>query len=254
MTTADGLQDGKLPAISFQDPSMKTDPTHPTHPPQPQVDELGCPINPMPPAPLEIFSFRNFFSTITLLRIMQKIVKDKPHRNLLLVQYKSSAILKKALKIPQHELRLYTLKVFKGQVPYCGRKWRSGNMKVITAVYLHVRPGLREDWLAGGDVDREVEESVSGEQAIRALTYWHNVRRYPEEMGFGAGTGTANGTGEDGRFEKSQKRVLEQKDFFTRELEKMEVELERLGGWDAESEMSESEMGSMWEASLMNGW
>ena len=33
-------------------------------------------------------------------------------------------------------------------------------MKVITAIYLHVRPDLRDEWLAGVDVDTDVEESL----------------------------------------------------------------------------------------------
>ncbi|KAI9778318.1 MAG: Factor arrest protein 11 [Peltula sp. TS41687] len=168
----------------------------------PQMDELGCPI---PAEPISSFSWRNFFSHINFLRIMQKICKHKAHRNLLLVQYKSSTILKKALKVPQPELRLYTLKLFKNQVPYCGRKWRQGNMRVITAVYLHCRPELRDDWLAGSDVDSEVEEALPLEQALRALTHWHNLKRYPDEMG-------------------AERRLLEDdQDFFVRELERMEL-------------------------------
>lgn len=106
------------------------------------------------------FSWRNFFTAINFLRVMQKMVKGKAHRNLALVQYKSSAILRKPLKCQQKELWLYTLKLFKGQVPYCGRKWRQSNMRVITNIYLYCRPELRDDWLAGGDVDVEVEESL----------------------------------------------------------------------------------------------
>lgn len=33
-------------------------------------------------------------------------------------------------------------------------------MKVITAIYLHCRPDLRDEWLAGIDVDADVEESL----------------------------------------------------------------------------------------------
>lgn len=106
------------------------------------------------------FSPRAFFSLINIMRVLQKIVKGKAHRNLALVQYKSSAILRKPLKCPQTELRLYTLKVFKGQVPYCGRKWRQSNMRVITSIYLYCRPELRDDWLAGSDVDQEVEDAL----------------------------------------------------------------------------------------------
>ncbi|KAF2710863.1 N1221-domain-containing protein [Pleomassaria siparia CBS 279.74] len=187
----------------------------------PEVDELGFPTNEVPKEPITNFSWRAFFTSINYLRIMQKICKNKAHRNLMLVTYKSSQFLRKSLKVPQPELRLYTLKLFKNQVPYCGRKWRQSNMRVITAVYLHCRPELRDDWLAGSDVDAEVDESVPLEQALRALTHWHNLKRYPEGMGARSGV------------------LEEEQDFFRRELEKMDwgdevandAELEQQG-WD----------------------
>ncbi|KAB8291746.1 hypothetical protein EYC80_006541 [Monilinia laxa] len=195
-----------------------------------EVEELGFPATEASSQPITEFSWRNFFSSINFLRIMQKICKNKAHRNLLLVQYKSSNHLKKSFKIPQPELRLYTLKLFKNQVPYCGRKWRQANMRVITAVYLHCRPELRDDWLAGSDVDAEVEEALPLEQALRALTHWFNLRRYPERMG------------------ADTKLLQEEHDFFTRELEGMEMGLE-MGMGHGEESMD----GSMWGDGI-GGW
>jgi hypothetical protein len=187
-------------------------PAGPSFPPE--VDELGMPTSEMPPEPITTFSWRNFFSSINFLRILQKCCKSKAHRNLMLVTYKSGAILKKSLKVPQPELRLYTLKLFKGQVPFCGRKWRQSNMRVITAVYLHCRPELRDEWLVSADVDGEVEMAVPMEQALRALTHWFNLKNYPDRMG-------------------ATKGVLEEEqDFFMRELDKLdwgEVEAQGLG-------------------------
>ncbi|KAJ3561626.1 hypothetical protein NPX13_g8870 [Xylaria arbuscula] len=172
---------------------------------RPEVDELGYPVNPLPQEPITDFSWRNFFALINYLRIMQKICKNKGHRNLLLVQYKSSNIIRKSLKIPQNELRLYTLKLFKNQVPYCGRKWRQSNMRVITAVYLHCRPELRDEWLAGSDIDSQVEEALPLEQALRSLTHWFNVRQYPDQMA-----------------PEIKAALRNQQDFFQREIEKLE--------------------------------
>jgi hypothetical protein len=188
--------DEKLDAIQEEPP------TRVSHPPE--VDELGFPTSELPKEPITDFSWRAFFTAINFLRIMQKVCKNKAHRNLMLVSYKSSQFLRKSLKVPQPELRLYTLKLFKNQVPYCGRKWRQSNMRVITAVYLHCRPELRDDWLAGSDVDAEVDESIPLEQALRALTHWHNLKRYPEAMGAREGV------------------LEEEQDFFRRELEKMD--------------------------------
>lgn len=124
------------------------------------------------------YSWRNFFSSINFARILQKLTKRKVHRILLLVQYKSSAILKRTLKVNHPALQLYVLKVIKGQVPFCGRKWRQSNMKVITAIYLNCRPDLREEWLAGTDIDGDVEDSLPQEQALRSLVKYYNSSRY----------------------------------------------------------------------------
>jgi hypothetical protein len=194
-----------------------------TAPQPPEVDELGLPLTEIPKEPITNYSWRAFFTAINYLRIMQKICKNKAHRNLMLVSYKSSQFLRKSLKVPQPTLRLYTLKLFKNQVPYCGRKWRQSNMRVITAVYLHCRPELRDDWLAGSDVDAEVDESVPLEQALRALTHWFNLKRYPEGMGARSGV------------------LEEDQDFFRRELEKMDWGDELMGdggeeGWEGQVE------------------
>ena len=112
-------------------------------------------------------------------------------------------------------MRYYTLKLFKSQVPYCGRKWRQTNMKIITAVYLSVPADLRDDWLSGGgggmggagpgDVDGTVEEALPLEQSLRALTHWWNAKTYPDIMGV------------------DRAMVAEEQDFFAKELEKIEL-------------------------------
>ena len=191
---------------------------------RPEVDEMGYPIGNIPEEPITDFSRRNFFSLINYLRVMQKICKNKAHRNLLLVQYKSSTIIRKSLKVPQPELRLYTLKLFKGQVPYCGRKWRQGNMRVITAVYLHCRPELRDEWLAGSDVDADVDSALPLEQALRGLTHWLNLRRYPEKLAPGIGS-----------------QLREEQDFFSRELERLDITWADAGADDGMSEMDHVE-------------
>ncbi|KAL4905309.1 hypothetical protein BDW74DRAFT_178306 [Aspergillus multicolor] len=206
---------------------------------RPEVDELGYPTGPPPSEPITCFSFRNFFSAINYLHIMQKITRDKAHRCLLLVQYKSSTILRKGLKIPDPNLRFYTLKLFKSQVPYCGRKWRQGNMRVITAIYLYCRPELRDDWLAGSDIDAEVEEALPLEQALRGLTHWWHLRRYKHVMG-----------GDEG-----STMMDEERDFFVRELEAMGWGYagdELLNGMGDEAELAAGPLanGTEWDGML----
>ncbi|KAL2415361.1 hypothetical protein ABEF91_005095 [Exophiala dermatitidis] len=152
---------------------------------RPSVDELGNPLGPVPTTPITEYSFRQFQTAIHLLRILQKVTRGKAHRILFLVQFKSSQILRRILRVPDPTLRLYVLKLFKSQVPYCGRKWRQSNMRVITAIYLHCRPDLRDEWLAGmhdANVEGEVDEAVPLEWALRGLTFWWQKRTYPGMM------------------------------------------------------------------------
>lgn len=184
-----------------------------THPPE--VDELGYPTTALPSKPIKTYSYRNMFTMINYLRILQKVTRRKTHRALLLVSYKSSQFFRKSLKVPVHLLRYYTLKLYKAQVPFCGRKWRQNNMKVITAVWLSIPADLRDDWLSGGgggmggafvgDVDGTVEDAVPLEQSLRTLTHWWNVRTYPNVMGVDKGL------------------LNEEMNYFTRELEKLEL-------------------------------
>ncbi|KAK0972463.1 Factor arrest protein 11 [Friedmanniomyces endolithicus] len=205
-------EDALSPTSGLRDNPM--DDLSATHPPE--VDELGYPTAPIPTTPLKNYSWRNLFTSINYLRILQKVTRRKTHRALLLISYKSSDFLRKTLRIPVQPLRYYTLKLFKTQVPFCGRKWRQGNMKIITAVWLSVPAELRDDWLSGGgggmggscvigDVDGTVEDALPLEQAVRSLTHWWNVRNFPEMMGVSKGM------------------LEEEADFFARELGRMGV-------------------------------
>lgn len=77
------------------------------------------------------YSWRNFFSAINLVKILQKITKHRTHRILLMCQYKSSSILKRVLRVNQPMLQLQVLKLIKSHMPYCGRKWRSSESACI---------------------------------------------------------------------------------------------------------------------------
>lgn len=68
---------------------------------------------------------RNMYWVITLLRVLQMLTKHKPHRIMLMSQYKSAVILKRLLKVYHPTLEEYVLKLLKSQVPYLGKKWRS---------------------------------------------------------------------------------------------------------------------------------
>ncbi|KAK6910328.1 hypothetical protein I203_104360 [Kwoniella mangroviensis CBS 8507] len=128
------------------------------------------------------YSWRNFFSTINFLKILQKITKHRSHRTYMLTTYKSSQILKRMLKVNHPMLQLQILKLIKSQMPWCGRKWRQTNMKVITSIYLNCRPELRDDWLAGTDQDNELEDALPQEYALRSLVQFYNKRHYSAHL------------------------------------------------------------------------
>ncbi|WVF71683.1 hypothetical protein IAT40_006491 [Kwoniella sp. CBS 6097] len=128
------------------------------------------------------YSWRNFFSTINFLKILQKMTKHRSHRTYMMTTYKSSQILKRMLKVNHPMLQLQVLKLIKSQMPWCGRKWRQTNMKVITSIYLNCRPELRDDWLAGTDQDTELEDALPQEYALRSLVQFYNKRHYSAHL------------------------------------------------------------------------
>lgn len=143
---------------------------YPDDPPRLQHTQDGVPQH--------AFSWRNMATTVNLTRLLYQVCKGKVHRILLLVQYKSSAILKRTLHVPHDGLELYILKILRSQIPYCGRKWRQSNMNIITQIYLRCRPHLRDEWTGGGDMDTEVEASLGEEQTIRALIQYYNRTQF----------------------------------------------------------------------------
>ncbi|CAG0884935.1 unnamed protein product [Cyprideis torosa] len=96
-----------------------------------------------------IVCWRNMFSCINLLRILNKLTKWKHSRVMMLVVFKSAPILKHALKVKHALMQLYTLKLLKLQTKYLGRQWRKTNMKTMSAIYQKVRHRLNDDWAYG---------------------------------------------------------------------------------------------------------
>ncbi|KAG0311052.1 Factor arrest protein 11 [Dissophora globulifera] len=151
------------------------------------VADLGDPL------PASYVCRRNMFAIINLLRVLQKLTKHKIHRILLLVQYKSSAILKRLLKINHPDLQKYVYKALKSQVPFLGRKWRSSHMKVITGIYIYCRSNLRDDWISGADVEKDLEEALPAEQQLRNMIRHYHDRVHPNALVPDPGVQTKNG-------------------------------------------------------------
>ncbi|XP_046580531.1 striatin-interacting protein 1 homolog isoform X1 [Haliotis rubra] len=124
------------------------------------------------------YCWRNLFSCINLLRILNKLTKWKHSRTMMLVVFKSAPILKRALKVKHAMMQLYILKLLKMQTKYLGRQWRKSNMKTMSAIYQKVRHRLGDDWAYGNDMDARPWDFQAEECALRACVDRFNNRRY----------------------------------------------------------------------------
>ncbi|ORZ17847.1 hypothetical protein BCR42DRAFT_412616 [Absidia repens] len=128
--------------------------------------------------PSEYTNNRNMFWMINLLRVLQKLTKNKPNRVMVMVQYKSSTVFKKLLKISHPMMELYTLKILKSQVPFQTRKWRANNMKIISAIYMKCTTSLYDDWMSKSETDEDLLDGKAEEINIRLLTRIYHDERY----------------------------------------------------------------------------
>ncbi|XP_057304902.1 striatin-interacting proteins 2-like [Hydractinia symbiolongicarpus] len=135
------------------------------------------------------FCWRNLFSCINLLRILQKLTKWKYSRTMMLVVFKSAPILKRALKIREENLQMYVLKLLKTQIKYLGRNWRKSNMRIMSLIYHKIRHRLNDDWAFANDVDARPWDFQTEECAIRhnvdLFNYHHyesNGTHYPSDL------------------------------------------------------------------------
>jgi len=137
------------------------------------------------------YSWRNVFSCINLLRILNKLIKWKHSRVMMLVVFKSAPILKKTLKVRHAMMQLYVLKLLKMQTKYLGRQWRKSNMKTMSAIYAKVRHRLNDDWAFGNDLESRPWDFQAEECTLRACVDRFNLRRYPEATQKCGNNGTA---------------------------------------------------------------
>lgn len=124
------------------------------------------------------YSWRNLFASINLLRILNKLIKWKHSRIMLLVVFKSAPILKRTLKVRHAMMQVYVLKLLKMQTKYLGRQWRKSNMMTISAIYSKVRHRFNDDWAFGNDVEAKPWDFQSEECTLRNQVDRFNKRRY----------------------------------------------------------------------------
>lgn len=152
----------------------------------PILDFPACVIGEQPELTVEsleigdsqLYSWRNVFSCVNLLRILNKLTKWKHSRIMMLVVFKSAPILKRTLKVRHAMMQLYVLKLLKMQTKYLGRQWRKSNMKTMSAIYSKVRHRLNDDWAFGNDLDARPWDFQAEECALRGNVDRFNNRRY----------------------------------------------------------------------------
>jgi hypothetical protein len=113
------------------------------------------------------FCWRNLFSSICFLRILNKIVKNKPWRAISLVSFKSTPIFKRAMIVKHGMFQLYLLKIIKVHARYLGRPWRKTNMGVVSAIYSMVRHHLTDDWAFANETEKRPWEYRGCENELK---------------------------------------------------------------------------------------
>ncbi|XP_011498235.1 PREDICTED: striatin-interacting protein 1 isoform X2 [Ceratosolen solmsi marchali] len=141
-------------------------------------EQPGFTMDHLPIGENQNYSWRNIFSCINLLRILNKLTKWKHSRIMMLVVFKSAPILKRTLKVMHGILQLYVLKLLKMQTKYLGRQWRKANMKTISLIYAKVRHRLNDDWAFGNDLDARPWNFQVEECTLREGVDRFNNRRY----------------------------------------------------------------------------
>ncbi|KAF7256545.1 hypothetical protein EG68_06625 [Paragonimus skrjabini miyazakii] len=151
----------------------------------PYLDFPSCVIEKPPDEYVDVgwrpYCWRNMFTYINLLRILNMLTKWKHSRTLLLVVFKSAPILKRTLHARHAMLQLYVLKLLKLQSRYFGRQWRKNNMSIMSAIYQKVRHRFTDDWAYGNDVDAAPWRFQLDEHTLRATVDQFNRRRYTND-------------------------------------------------------------------------
>lgn len=134
------------------------------------------------------YCWRNLFSSINLLRILNKLIKWKETRIQALNFFKAYPILRKALLVRHSTMQLYVLKLIKMQVRHFGRQWRKTNIQTISIIYQKVRHRFTDDWVysnASGNKPTIMNNFQKEELNLQAKIKSFHIRRYNTKDLFG---------------------------------------------------------------------
>ncbi|KAH7698718.1 Protein FARL-11, partial [Aphelenchoides avenae] len=124
------------------------------------------------------FNWRNAFTCVNLVRVLNKLTKWKHARTMMLVVFKSAPILKRCMRAKLGIFQLYVLKLLKMQARYLGRQWRRSNMDVISSIYMKVRHRLNDDWAFANETRSKSWDFQMEERELKAAVEKFNSRRY----------------------------------------------------------------------------
>lgn len=128
----------------------------------------GIRIDSFSPRALEIF--------IALVGSTRAIISDKTQRIIIVAELPGES-LKQLLLVYNRQLWMEALQIFKMQAPLNGKKWRSMNMELISAIYLHCPSKLNDNWLSGQDLSGEIKVAASQEDTLRNMIEFYNSSR-----------------------------------------------------------------------------
>ncbi|KAE9416834.1 hypothetical protein Angca_004026, partial [Angiostrongylus cantonensis] len=109
--------------------------------------------------------------------VLNKLVKGKQSRVMMLMVFKSAPILKRSLKIRLGLFQFFVLKALKMQSRYLGRQWRKSNMEIMSAIYNKVRHRMTDDWAFANEM-RKSYDYHSEESELKAAVERFHSRRY----------------------------------------------------------------------------
>ncbi|KAI9179247.1 Striatin-interacting protein 2 [Blastocladiella emersonii ATCC 22665] len=142
------------------------------------------------------FTHRNAHLLVDLTHLAYLLVKNKPHRVHALYNSKAFNVMKRLLPLSSIEILRRALKAIKIQMPFLSRKWRQGNIQIISLIYHHLTPKLVDDYLMTSDAETEGAEGRRQEDAMRHVVHAFHEARFPDSYTAapGAGAGGAGGS------------------------------------------------------------
>lgn len=121
---------------------------------------------------------RNITAVVSLLRVLQRLIKGKVQRTLTLVHVGGPGILARLIRFNHPWINAYVFKVLKPQIKYMGKAWKKTHMVMCSKIDNVVRHHINDRWFYEAQTSAATEEYQWEEEDVMALTTSFNDRRY----------------------------------------------------------------------------